>query len=964
MSRFAYKTIGNEYPQGKPRVFFACHPGDLGGFLETYAQKILRIHTCAIWYESEYDEDYDREELTAQLSLMQLIVMPVTTKLLTSPNRAMDVEFVIAQEKHIPVLPIMLEEGITDVFTKRFGNLQYIDPNQQDPAKCSSYEVLETYIRAVLAGDETAKKVRDAFKASIFLSCRKKDRAMAQKLMRLIHKSTGCQDIAIWHDEFLTPGEDFSDLSRAMLEKSDAFALTVTPNLVNEINNVMTMEYPAARRSGKAILAVEMEKTDRDKLAESYEGIPDLIDGDDENALLSAVQKKLQTVAASENDSDPAHRFLIGLAYLNGINVEVDDERAVMLIRSAAEADVPEAMEQLAIMYETGKGVTRDYHEGVSWRRKYVDCLRAMYEEKPCKDSLNHYFYGLRDLGDALYALHLLDEANTAYQMMLEISAKGRNDEQLRRCRSVGYEKLGNIAETQSRPEEAKKFYERAQKIRLALAQDPGTVEFRRDLAIGYNKMGKKAEEKGRLENAKGYYTKGLEISLALAEETGTVESRRDLTFSYTNLGSIAMQQGRPEEAQAYYEKVLEICLTLVEDTGTVESCRDLTVSYEMLGNLARAQGRLEEAKEQYKKSLEICFALAVETGTVWARRDLSVNYDSLGNIAEAQDKPEEAQEYYEKEMEILLALAKETGMVGARRDLAISYEKLGSIAKAQESLEEAKKYYKKGLEIRCALAEETGTVESRHDLAVSYNNLGNIAEAQGRIKEAKTYYEKCLESRLVLIKVSKTRNDILLLQAGYYTLAVFLYEKTTEKKRADEMFQAAIGIGRKSEYPEVKKHTEAIRKKYRERYYFLDIPEPTKRKGAYRGIREILIHAAKSNPYASKVFCSPDIPEKLAKRAAESYSQQINWRDIIVLEEYPAFLRRSKTVIYTDTILDSDWMDNDVIIEHNSIIKLEKIGNTKIKFWFEPAGDLIVDFGGARDSVFYMVSQIVEKTW
>ena len=387
MSRFAYRTVGNEHPQGNPKVYFACHPDDLGGFLGTYAQKILRIRTCTIWYESEFDAEYDCEELTAQLSEMQLIVMPVTTKLLTSPNRAMDVEFAIAQEKHVPVLPIMLDGGLTDVFAKRFGNLQYIDPNQQDPAKCSSYEVLETYIRAVLAGDETAKKVRDAFKASIFLSCRKKDRAMAQKLMRLIHKSPGCQDIAIWHDEFLTPGEDFSDLSRAMLEKSDAFALTVTPNLVNEINNVMTMEYPAARRSGKAILAVEMEKTDRDKLAESYEGIPDLIDGDDENALLSALQKKLQTVAASENDSDPAHRFLIGLAYLNGINVEVDDERAVMLIRSAAEADVPEAMEQLAIMYETGKGVTRDYHEGVSWRRKYVDCLRAMYEEKPCKDS-------------------------------------------------------------------------------------------------------------------------------------------------------------------------------------------------------------------------------------------------------------------------------------------------------------------------------------------------------------------------------------------------------------------------------------------------------------------------------------------------------------------------------------------------------------------------------------------------
>ena len=107
MSKLAYRTIGNEHPQGKPKVYFACHPDDQTSFLEDYALKILHIQTCAIWYETEYTADYDREELEAQLSEMQLIVMPVTANLLTKPCRAMDAEFPIAQEKHIAVLPII-----------------------------------------------------------------------------------------------------------------------------------------------------------------------------------------------------------------------------------------------------------------------------------------------------------------------------------------------------------------------------------------------------------------------------------------------------------------------------------------------------------------------------------------------------------------------------------------------------------------------------------------------------------------------------------------------------------------------------------------------------------------------------------------------------------------------------------------------------------------------------------------
>ena len=146
MSKLAYRTIADERTQGKPNVYFSCHPDDFDTYFEEYATKILEIQDCAIWYESEPEADYDKEDLELNLSQMQLFVMPVTTKLLTEPCRAMEVELPLAKEKHIPVLPLMMEQGLDDVFSKHFGDLQYLDPNDRDETKRKFDEVLARYI--------------------------------------------------------------------------------------------------------------------------------------------------------------------------------------------------------------------------------------------------------------------------------------------------------------------------------------------------------------------------------------------------------------------------------------------------------------------------------------------------------------------------------------------------------------------------------------------------------------------------------------------------------------------------------------------------------------------------------------------------------------------------------------------------------------------------------------------------
>lgn len=319
MLTLAYKTKGNAMPKGKPRVFFTCHPEDMNS-LDKLCEDIFQAHDCAVYYTEDMTEEISEEDRTLQLEQMNLFVVPVSLKMLINPNRTMDLDVPFAMEKHIPILPIMLESGLDVIYSRedKFGTLQYLDPNVLDITAISYAQKLEKYLSYLFIDDETAEKVRKAFDAYIFLSYRKKDRKYANELMRLIHADPKCRDIAICYDEYLTPGESFNDAIRAALDKSELFTLLVTPNLVKEENYIQTTEYPAAKESGMGILPVEMEATDRAELETHFQEIPACTNPDDEQFRTRLIDS-LRRVALRENDTDPAHNYLIGLAYLDGI---------------------------------------------------------------------------------------------------------------------------------------------------------------------------------------------------------------------------------------------------------------------------------------------------------------------------------------------------------------------------------------------------------------------------------------------------------------------------------------------------------------------------------------------------------------------------------------------------------------------------------------------------------------------
>ena len=376
MSRLQMRTKTDPQPRvlngvlcrNLSRVYFSAHPADYAKYLDALAKELYRTHDCVFCFDSQPDAPYDENTL-ADLQTMHLFVLPITTRLLTdtAQRRVLEQDLAIAKAHKIPVLPLMQEEGLEYLYNKTepLKNLQFLSPYDKSEAALPYANKLKARLDAILLDPQTAEEVRKAFPARIFLSYRKKDRKLAQNLRQIIHARNVLRDVAIWYDEFLTPGEDFNQNIRQALEGAHLFTLAVTDHLLEEGNYVIRHEYPAALELDKPVLPVEVAQTDRKKFAGTFltadqEDMQNRINklvqpmADLSSELQETVQQRLEVALnhpLTENN-DPHHLYQMGMAYLHGIDVEIDRERARELFLTAAKKDDVWAMTRLAEMFQ------------------------------------------------------------------------------------------------------------------------------------------------------------------------------------------------------------------------------------------------------------------------------------------------------------------------------------------------------------------------------------------------------------------------------------------------------------------------------------------------------------------------------------------------------------------------------------------------------------------------------------
>lgn len=737
MAQLRYKPE-NINPQGKPRVYFACHEQDFKGYFQTICDDILKISNCAVYYyeeEPEQDEDFFLNQ-----GRMNLLVMPVTSRLLYLPNRAMDVEFSYAAAHHIPVLPLMQESGLEEKYKEKFGDLQFLNKYDPDPTALPYADKLKKYLEAVLVGDALAERIRAAFDAYIFLSYRKKDRKLAQELMKLIHKNPLCRSLAIWYDEFLTPGESFNDAIRDALEKSDLFMLAVTPNLVNEINYIMTTEYPMAREAGKPILPARMEDTDREALAKLYPAIPEDIDPRAGEILL----ERLRFLAKQKNDSDPEHNFFVGLAYLTGIDVEVDHPYAVEMITSAAEAGLTEAMEKLAFMYETGEGVKRDYMTAISWREKLVEQARQRWESEECtEDCWYAYLECLWGLGNAWKAIWNLSKAKQVFKQMCEVAEIFKLfDEGLKTSRYVmlSYHVLGCIAQEQSSIDEALVLHSKSFEIAKDLLRR-GEFQAIQDYLIVCCSLGDINYDLGKVDKAQELYTHGIEVCGKMFDLGYREIFRNYIEFCQRN-SRISLENEDYSGARKWCLKARNECAKLTE-FGTDDDRWWLSVLNTDLADIFLFDNNIEDARRWYGSAMDIREDLVHQNPDRFLH-GLALSYFKMGEVELRISNLSEAKEWYLKALSIYNGFA-DMKIKCFQRDIACIYERLALINEDDAHYVEAKKWY-----LLCADTVSRylfdATYETQWDLFDIYYRIGSLCTAQNDVSEVVVWYEKAIE--------------------------------------------------------------------------------------------------------------------------------------------------------------------------------------------------------------------------
>ena len=408
-----YITRGNTSPVGKPKVFFTAHPADVEKYQSSVARILLDQMNMAIYYD---DGQGNKVEWWKEEYGIQILVIPVTLEFLDEPNAARLQDLEMAKERHIPILPLTFNNQVSQHFSEVIGEYQCLYAGVQDGGEKNFYQKLSEYLGSILEPEEVVMQIMEqAFDLNLFISYRKVDRAYVNDYVKMIHKKEELEGVGYWYDEELTPGCDYNDEIDKAMRKADLFVLIITPAILEGDNYVKRVEYTQAVAYGKKILPVELVETNRAELEKSFPGLKDVIwlmdIGESFVRLSKEVKKRRDTKRTSKQN------YLLGLAYTNGVGVELNYSTGRKLLMTSAEEEFVPAISKLAELYRAAIGVAYDPDMVVKWQGKLLIMKESDFKKQPDEKHLLEYLHSLYE-----YGVTLLDAGTpeTALQSFLE----------------------------------------------------------------------------------------------------------------------------------------------------------------------------------------------------------------------------------------------------------------------------------------------------------------------------------------------------------------------------------------------------------------------------------------------------------------------------------------------------------------------------------------------------------------
>ncbi len=375
MSEFVFTPENICDPQNHPRrLYFSCHPADMVHF-DIISEKIHDIEPdCVIAYSSANGNEDTHLKL---LENFHLTVIFVTENWFSEGTHIS--EFYHLTKVNKAILPILFDSSLEKRFNQLTNNLQFLRFN--DPI---FLEKLHRALQDILFDKKLMDKVESVFTHKMFIAYCREDAPQVLRLIYAIRSIKGGRRVAVWYDKYLPMGKNFEDSIFSELDKSDFFAVTLTPNLLNRDNYVKKYELPHANTSGKKIIFFELESVEKAKLDEltedfDYKYVSLGVEKEFSLFLRDILKEKRKK---SEQLESAQTEYLLALAYQNGLFVEFDHQYSAKMLKRAANANNADAAHSLANMLYYGNGISRDVKEAIVWYKKEISIAEMLFKKE------------------------------------------------------------------------------------------------------------------------------------------------------------------------------------------------------------------------------------------------------------------------------------------------------------------------------------------------------------------------------------------------------------------------------------------------------------------------------------------------------------------------------------------------------------------------------------------------------
>ncbi len=792
---FVRKARGSAIPKRAQRVFVCYAVGDSGD-RDRLVADVLSYDAgvdCVVTYLKQPGMPANEALLKNELYESSAMVVLISDGFLNAldqgtPPWGYSLAKVTGGEIEVPVIPIVVDTKLFDRFTKLHG-IAMTDREYREKLKAQlgGFVLSEELIKEIASG---------AFSAKLFLSYRKKNLTQARAFMASFYQIPGFETIAIWYDNFLQAGHFFDEEIKESIINGDAFILLVTPELMEPGNYVLTEEYPFAKdQTDKRILAIEAAPTDRESFVCCYPGV----DAFTPLGKMEEAFRRTLPEGAFEQQTDSMKRFLLGMAFLKGIQVQKNTALAIQLLSKVAQGNDEAALrasEQLANCYEFGFIIKENDDEALRWRKRCLEVSIWLFGGRGAKTATayNNLALVYEKTGDYKSAMDMYKED---LSICLETLGAEHPDT------ATTYNNMAILYVDMGDNDEAVELHQLALSIRQRTLPPE-----HRDTAASYNNLALVYQKKGAYAKA----AEGYHNAIAIRERLQGGE-HMDTAMTYMNYGSLLVEMGQYEEGKRYCKRAVKV----VEDIwgedhiNAAPAYSSLSGVYEKTGEYEKALELIRKAPEITKRvrggkhpdlatyynnmALVLCHLGRQDQARTMAWQALEINLEAgekgytggvnihsiLGQIAHQLGEYNQALELFGKDLaaaeQTPNGLGPESGKLFI--NMAASYRAKGEYAKAFEMYARA---------LKCC---DRFMGPEHPDTAVVYNGLGVLYRHCERLNEAVEMYEKALaicEESLgqVAPLTSNVYNNMALVQQlrGDYQSALAMYEKTLNATR------------------------------------------------------------------------------------------------------------------------------------------------------------------------------------